>query len=900
MGSVEPATAGSLPVHRETPGSRELWALANEMPWLEENPDDFCVLDTETVGFFGPIVLLQWGLGLAGEIHLDSIMKLPIRRTLAFLEWLATQRVLGFNLAFDVFKVQQAYTTLLLLAEQVGADALPEDHVDAYAMCEPDARDGPCWKPRSAMDLMLHARKGPYQNLMARDPIIIRRVPSAIAKLVASELEKRVSIPDIFFAKKKNKKEAKWKIRDLPNTTDFVNIELVFAPSSALKALATHELGLENTLLYGDIEIDRKLLPVENGFAPFALSVGSPADWKGSWPDVIKAHSSHWAYNRLAREYAANDVTYPRGLWVKWGTPEFGDDDSLLACLAGSARWKGYAANLKGIKALRKKALKKMDSAPRAPKQVMAWLKEALSEVEQVVLTDKKTGALTTKRVVLEEIAKQRTDELCRSCASQNRCSRCKGLVADCAICGGVNKCSRCGGTGTELTEAGSRARQVLAARKAKKEAETYDKILLAGRFHVSVNVIGTRSSRQSGGQVSEGKKGRKSGGLNPQGIQKKKLIRAQFTLAFTKGIQKAYGIRKAVERWARICDWPEDVLDEVLRGGDFDAFEVNIAAAYYDDPQLVADLKAVEPDCHHNECGGKCPKCKGIVAKPGSCKIHAIVGTLVYPHGCGDDEVCEKTRPKCPKPRTYWDIKLTDGKDDDKYTKSKSGFFALIYFGTDKTLEDRLGIPPGAGLPAYNSIMAHFPVMGAKRLEFYSRFCPLRQPGGIGSKVTWTDPEEFVTSMLGFKRFFTLENQVIKAIYDLAEDVPPEWRDIKIRVMRRERLQTVAGATQSALFAAAFGLQGANMRAAGNHVVQATGAGLTKILQARIWKLQPCGIGPWLVRPMNVHDELPTSCVPKVVDRVAEIQREFVAEYKKLIPLLGMKWRVMANWAGK
>jgi hypothetical protein len=871
-------------------------AQAEGMPWLQDdNPDDFVCIDSETCGFFGPIVLFQYGVSMHGKVHLHSVFKEPIWTTLALFEWLMQQRVLGFNLSFDHFKIQQAYTCLLLLGEMVGYDELPEDHLDAYAAVEMEARDGPCLKPRSAQDLMLFARKGPWQNLMARDPITVRRVPTVIAKLVRDELEKRVQIPDIFFAKrsKARKHEPKWKIKPCRNTEDFVNIELVFAPSSALKALATHELKLDpkETLVFADVEIDRKFLPVENGFAPFAYSVGKPGNWKGAWPEVIKQHIGHWSYNPLARDYATRDILYPRLLWDKWGRPDFGDDDSVLACLAGSARWKGYSIDPEGISKLRDAALKRMDQAPRAPGPVMAYMKEVLSEIEQIVLQDKKTGALTTKRVVLEEIKKQRTDDPCTK--HVEKCGACGGTNKKCKDCSGNFKCPRCTGTGTEPTEASHRASRVLDARKAKKEVELYDKLLLAGRFHVSVNVIGTRSSRQSGGQVSEGKKAKKSGSVNPQGIQKKKVVRAQFPLAFFNHVQEAQGLKPSLENWSRLCDWTVEDLDEVLVGGDFDAFEVNIADAYYEDPQLHEDLIAQElsPD-------GK-PLFEDD-GKPKLQKIHAVIGTLVYPHDCGNPELCEKQNQKCPKPRSYWSIKNTDGKDPDLYTRSKSGFFALIYFGNEKTLEERLGIPNGTGMIAYKAIMARYKVMGKKREEFFDRFCPIRQPGGIGSRVVWVDPEDYVESMLGFKRFFTLENQIIRALYELAEDVPPEWRDIKIKVMRRERLQTVAGACQSALFAAAFAVQGANMRAAGNHVIQSTGAGLTKILQRRIWDLQPYGISPWLVRPMNVHDELPTAVVRRLVARVAQVQREFIAEYKKLIPLLGMKWKEMQTWAGK
>lgn len=903
---------------------------------------DYVCIDSETCGLFGPIVLFQYGEGDDGPIRLYSPLSNPIRETIDIYRWLTSKRILGFNLAFDWFKVQQQATTLMLLGHRVGLDELPINHIDAYAMCEPEARDGPCLKPLGAMDLMLHARKGPWQNLMARDPITIRRVPIGIATLVLQELESRIKVPDIFFAKRKEKGGTKWKIKRIKNADgenpDFVDIVLDFKPSSALKALATHELNLDpmETLVYSDVEVDRRFLPEEHGFAPFALAIGKPGKWEGAWPDVIKKHHAHWLYHDLAREYALKDIEYPRRLYDKWGRPAFDDDDSILACLAGATRWKGFSVNLEGIEDLRRTAEQRSRSAPRAPRAVLEFLQEKLAPEEQLVLKDKHTGSLTTKKVVLEEIRKLKA------------CNECLAGV-DHAVCALITH------------PAAERANQVLDARKGKKELEVYEKLLLAQRFHVSVNVIGARSSRQSGGQVSEGKKVRKSGGLNPQGIQKNKLIRAQFPLAFTPEIMQALSqsmkgalctldaaalTKKLIEqdkvdqfyaeadkrRKLHLNEWSEigyPVSEELLVGGDFDKFEVCIADAYYEDPQLHEDLTGVEPECTYGECkysnpvctgcvhgfhkkacdergcecqahsyeyAPYCSKCTGKPSKKGSIKIHAVIGTMAYVG------------------RTYWEIRATDGKEREElaklfpewpqehwenlYTRAKSAFFALIYFGNEDTLAGRLGIPKEDGLKVFNAIMARYPVMAEKRDEFRVKHCPINQPDG--GQVFWNDPDDYVESMNGFKRFFTLENQIIRTLYEIAEDVPSEWNAIKLKVMRRDRLQTVAGAVRSSLYGAAFGLQGANMRAAGNHKIQATGAIETKELQCEIWTLQPCGIHPWLVRPMNVHDELPSAVVAWLEEKVGGIQAAFIKKKQKMIRLLKMKWKRMGTWAGK
>ena len=61
-------------------------------------------LDTETVGFHGVAVLLQYAKD-DGEIKLHHIWKEPISVTLELIEWIMSQEVCGFNLAFDHFRV---------------------------------------------------------------------------------------------------------------------------------------------------------------------------------------------------------------------------------------------------------------------------------------------------------------------------------------------------------------------------------------------------------------------------------------------------------------------------------------------------------------------------------------------------------------------------------------------------------------------------------------------------------------------------------------------------------------------------------------------------------------------------------------------------------------------------
>lgn len=742
-------------------------------------------VDTETCGLHGVAVLLQYADG-DGEVKLWDIWKEPISDTITLIEDIADKGIIGFNLAFDWFHLYKLWTMFSMFPDQ---DAYPDEVVDQLGELEPRARDySYCLKPRHAFDIMLHARKGPYQNTMDRNDVRVRRVPTAMATKLAQELDSRIPLNDIYFARRKVLSGPKWKVYDIKNEfdevdPDFKDVVLKFAPSSALKALAVDALGIKQDLitLFTDVEVDHAFRPIEYGYAPFAkagvidprygrLLPTGPGQWRRTWPDVIEFHIEHWAYNKFAREYATNDVIYTRNLYKFFGSPDVDDNDSTLACMVANCRWRGYAIDKEGIQNLRVGAIKKSKSAPKDPTKVKKYIMEKMSDVEKLIITR------STKKQILEEIAESWGDH-----------------------------------------PAADRAREVLAARAAQKQIEIYDKLLMAGRLHASFVVVGTLSTRMAG-----------SDGLNPQGINKTKEVRKQFPLAH-KGM--------------------------ILCGGDFDAFEVTLAEAVYNDSKLRDELL------------------KGM-------KIHALFGKHIFSH------------------MTYEEIWASSGTDNDYYKKSKSGFFALIYGGTIYTLQTRLGVSEEDATEGYNSFERTYKGVAAARMRIFNDFCSMRQPGGIGTKVEWHDPKDYIESFLGFRRYFTLENQIAKVLYDLGNNPPTAWKDLKIKVVRRDREQTMFGATQSACYGAAFAVQAANMRAAGNHIIQSPGAQITKELQGSLWSLQPSGKHKWLVQPLNVHDEVMCPSDPSVAEQTKETVNKHVESFRDRVPLIKMIWKTnLKNW---
>ncbi len=747
--------------------------------------------DTETCGFHGMPVLIQYSIGM-GEIFLHEIWYEPIWKTLRLIEDMMEQGVIGFHLSFDHFQLCKAYTVLRLCKDH---NALPIDCIYEIAALEPEGRDGPCLKPRHALDLMMYARKGPYQSTMDRKPVRIRKVPAIIAPELVKELESRVELRDIYFSKRKDKRAAKWAMYECKDREtgaidpNFYDVVLKFRPSSSLKAISEDVFNVAATR-FKEIQIPAKFNPEEVGYAPFALALepdGLKHGFKKTWPAMIKEHAAHWRYRPDARGYAEKDIEYTRGLYYHWGEPQVDDDDSVLTCMVAACRWKGYTIDIPAIKKLRADKLQLTKDTPKSPRRVKDWIWPDLDEAAKLVTKG------STAKVALEALATFKDDN-----------------------------------DPTKPHPAAVKALRVLDARKATKEIELYDKLILAGRFHASFIVIGALSSRMAGS----------GGDLNSQGIKRTKEVRRCFPLA--------------------------DGIDFQLCGGDFESFEVTIADAVWGDEKLHRDLLQ-----------GK--------------SIHGIFGTFVYPG------------------MTYEEIMATKGTANDIYNKCKSAMFAMMYGGEGFTLKSRLGVDIETADAAHLQFITEYSAIRRQLDYLTARYCTITQPGGLGTKIYWKDPEDFIETIFGDRRYFTLENTIAKIIFELSEKPPPAWLQYKGTVNRNKTLsqagkdQKIAGAVRSALYATAFALQAANKRAAGNHGIQSAGARITKRVETAIWELQPFGIHDWIVQPMNIHDEIMCPVRLDYVDRVKEIVDAEVESFREKIPLIGLTWDTrMKSWADK
>ncbi len=767
-------------------------------------------LDVESIGLHGLPVLFQYAVE-DGPIELYDIWLHPVHETLKLVESLLSKCLVGFNEAFDFFMLAKLYTIWSLLP----GDWLPAEHIEEIAAKEACGRDGLCIKPASCLDLMLHSRTGPLQSLMNRDSIRIKKIPTILATPLAVELEKKVELDGIYFAGRKDRDTPKWKVLPRHNADgevdpNFQDVCLSFSPKSGLKFLAEYILKIKPDYHYEDVEPATQ--PAELGYIPFATGIAQPPDWvvydkKGrdigrAWPALIANHIKHWATNQHARQYASDDVMYTRLLDEYFGYPKPDDDNSTLACMVAAVRWHGFRVDLAESRRLLNRAQTYVATAPvnlNAPKEIRAYIRECMLE-EEALLIDESTARGNLEKIRDTLVVAEA--EICIKCNGVG-CPRCRNGVLE-----------------SGPMPAAERAAELLKLKVANNEVGLHEKMLKAGRFHASFNVIGTKSARMSGADD-----------LNAQGIKHTADVRRMFPLA-----------------WEGM----------ILCGGDFDSFEITLADAVYRDSALREDLL------------------KGT-------KIHAVMGTLLYPD------------------KSYEDIIASKDTDFDMYVRGKQAIFALLYGGDFNTIHKKLSIPLEIAETAFNTFLERYPVIRKAREEVFARFAAMTQADGIGSAITWEDPADYAETFLGFKRYFTLENKICHTLYKLAFSLPRAWHNIPVKVMRTNRVQTASGAVASAIYGAAFQLQAANGRAANNHYIQSVGAEITKKVQRRIWDLQPAGAHGWCVAPFNVHDEVLSVTHPDYVDRVTETVRETVESYRPQVPLIGMTWSTaMDNWAEK
>jgi DNA polymerase I-like protein with 3'-5' exonuclease and polymerase domains/flagellar biosynthesis chaperone FliJ len=349
------------------------------------------------------------------------------------------------------------------------------------------------------------------------------------------------------------------------------------------------------------------------------------------------------------------------------------------------------------------------------------------------------------------------------------------------------------------------------------------------GKVFPDFRVFGTATNRMAG-----------TGGLNFQGISSEQ------------------GIRELVY---------------ASQGGDFDSLEIGIAASYFQDKQMLADLDN-GVDLHTQSA---CLLGLTDFTYENAMKIKDLRLDTFSPE---KQQILKKMKTDFKKARS----------------KAKQINFAILYFATAHKIGDVLGLDSENAEKLMNeTFFTHYPQLLENRQKFQDDI--VTADTDSWSKNCIDKMVETVTDAVGNVRNFSVEKQIAKYFWENSQKLADEiTEDLKGKVVRRQEKgeQTYKNAVLSAILGAVINIQNTLYRQAGNYPIQATGATYTKRLMQEIWQRHG-------VPMMNVHDEIliPANFENKV-DEINNTVQEFIKKHKKITKHLSMEWKKITNWSEK
>jgi hypothetical protein len=799
---------------------------------------DAVYCDTETIGFAGLATLIQFAHE-DDDPTLWNLWDVPVRETLDLIEWVMTKTLVGFNLAFDHFHLCKIYTMWSLLPLDAIPASLP---MHMLVQAEKEARDGLCLKPKDVMDLMLHSRKGEFQALMSRHDVRVTKVPTPLAEPLRNILEGLIEFDGILFAGRANPNAPKWGVYDRikKGKEDTVDPNFSDVTLKFRPARGLKYLAQHCLGLSPEFHSFLDVYPDREGQKLFELGF---TPFALGVSDAEKDWKVYDKTGKLKGQAWPALIHYDIDHWRENDEARrYARDDVVYTRLLDEYFGFPESGDTDSV-------LSCMVAAVRwhgfvvdidAVTQLHAKSKRVL-EASPVNINKPSQ----VKQYIREVMAEEEAVLIDKSTKKANL----EKIRADYVVMAdsddfdselGGEPCVRCFDEESMATCPRCEGRGYLpeGPTLAAKRADEILKCKTAAKEVELYTKLLMAGRFHAAFKVIGTLSSRMAGG---EGLN-------------------AQGIKGSAEvRGAFPLKWP----GMVLCGGDFDGFEVTIADAVFGDAKLRANLLA------------------GI-------SIHTMMAEKLYPN---------KTRDQIKASKSF-----ADGGDVDMYTRGKQAVFATLYGGDANTINKKLSIPKKIAEEAFDAFQEEYPGIKKVREEIAERFQALEQHGEVGTgRISYTEPADYIETFLGFRRYFTLENKIAKALFDLARNTPVAWRKLDWKVVRRNREQTPAGAISSALYGAAFQIQASTIRAANNHLIQSPGAMITKELQRNIWDVQPHGVNPWRVAPINVHDEVLSVTTPDAVEEITAITVRTVESFRDRVPLIGMDWvKSMENWAGK
>lgn len=801
---------------------------------------DTCIFDTETMGLHGPMVILQYQFDDDDSPVLYNPWLEPVSKTILLIRRMVASRVVAHNITFDWAKIQSFYNAIVALAKSQGLEARPIDHLNEMVDLIYSERSAYCLKPKQAVCTLMLCQKQVGGAALAMKEIRVRKVPTVAAETVAYVLNKNTNIPEIMFANRKQNKDIPWTIAEHDDGPEWSDVLLKFAPSNRLKDIAKLVLGVEAVQKLGtDLRPDE--YPAEEGYAPYCNLLDEGGYWYTPKPKGKAQPVARKLWPLLLHDHINFWNNDPQA--VKYAL----DDIVLLKMLfehLGSPET-DFDSEVGCQVASVRMAGFDIDKA-----RLAEGMLESQAEVDKAEINV--DSPKQVKGYILDALDELEAFVVAEGCA-RKKLDHIINIFTlekeeECE-CDESTHCLRCNSrryVGPGPMPVVDRANHILNVRNHRKRLQLYRKLDKAQAAYPSFKVIGTKSGRMAGAD-----------GLNWHGVDSSQSIRE---------------IMSMVEDHGANPDW-------VVSGGDFDSQELSIMAATMKDEALSDDIRT-----------GK--------------SLHAVFAEAAS--GIPYDQIMAN--------------KSKDGPESVIYGKAKACVYALSYGAAEHKIAETIGCTESeAGEIMQKFFEKYVHMLQCRKQVTENLSCLLRTDEG---RLEIRRPKQtHIDSCFGFRRAFNVEYAVIgslvEAMADLGSRLNPhtkaaclaskqselyeEWK--RQRVIRKDEKgeQTIGGAISSALYGATFSVQNKIIRAALNHQIQSAGRTITLRCQKAAWDAgQPCGIHPFAMKIMSVHDELVcTSTVEtaEVVQDAVEVEIDILC---KEIPLLGLEWNIdVGSWYG-
>jgi len=346
------------------------------------------------------------------------------------------------------------------------------------------------------------------------------------------------------------------------------------------------------------------------------------------------------------------------------------------------------------------------------------------------------------------------------------------------------------------------------------------------GRAHPTLRVMGTRTGRMAG-----------EAGLNWQGICQAK---------------GGIGLRAAME---------------VAGVGDWEQFEIGIAAALYPDAAMQEDLDH-GVDAHSMNAVLMSPEGKAWAEKNGLTDILAAAKAF-------------KKAAKVP-----------ESPEESLRKRMKGVSFELNYMGTGRKAAETMGVSFEEMEKMLESYYQRYQGFAAyrKRLEAETQTADTEKwdPRSVARMA------REVTDITGFTMRWNFEAAVAEALWELG------CKGIRTGLYNRltrsveKGVQTIDGAVKSALLGGALTLQQAVTRQRGNALIQASGSSINKLLQAQLWDEHR-------IPSLSCHDECVFPRHPNFSDeKVRAVITSVETHWRRKIKSLKFDYKPCEHWSDK